>query len=539
MKNYKTLLRLVSLIVLTVLQACQEKQSENQPNILLIMADDMGYSDLGCYGSEIQTPNLDALAKEGLRFTHFYNAARCCPSRASLLTGVYPHQAGMGAMIRRNVKDNPRPGSYQGYLSENTVTIAEVLKEAGYYCSISGKWHVGEEHPSWPMDRGFDDYYGLISGASNYFDITRTKSKGAHRLFAKGNEEYRPPKEGFYITDAITQHALQTLEKTKNEKKPVFMYVAYTAPHWPLHALPEDIAKYKGRYSDGWDILRDERYTRMQKMGLIDSSMDLSPRDPKIPTWENAENKELMALKMAVYAAQIDRLDQGIGKIIQKLKESGKFENTLIMFLSDNGGCAETGVYGTNFWKNDIEPGSVDSYQSYGRGWANVSNTPFRYYKQWVHEGGISTPFIVHWPIKIQEQGEIVTDQGFITDIMATIIDVSGATYPQTYKGNIIVPLQGKSLVPVFEGGKRENHKYLFWEHMGNMAVMKGNWKLVSQRKEGEGKWALYNLENDRAELFDLSQKEPEIAKELLIAYKGWANKMELNKKVVNEFILE
>ena len=499
----------------------------------------MGYSDLGCYGSEIQTPNLDALANEGLRFTHFYNAARCCPSRASLLTGVYPHQAGMGSMIRRNVKDDPRPGSYQGYLNHNTVTIAEVLKEVGYYCSMSGKWHIGEEHPYWPMDRGFDDYYGLISGASNYFDITRTKSKGAHRHFAKGNQEYLPPKEGFYMTDAITQHAIQTLEKVKNKKEAMFMYVAYTAPHWPLHALPEDIAKYKERYNVGWDKLRIERYTRMQKMGLIDNSMDLSPRDPKIPSWEDAENKELMALKMAVYAAQIDRMDQGIGKIIQKLKESGKYENTLIMFLSDNGGCAETGIYGTNFWENDIKPGSVDSYQSYGRGWANVSNTPFRYYKQWVHEGGISTPFIVHWPNKIRGQGKIITDQGFITDIMASIIDVSGATYPQTYKGNTIVPLQGKSLTPVFEGKKREDHNYIFWEHMGNMAVLKGNWKLVSQRKEGNGKWALYNLKNDRAELFDLSQKEPEIAKELLTTYKGWANKMELNKEVKDEFILE
>lgn len=536
MRNYRFVFLLLALMVLYT-PGCKEKETSQRPNILLIMADDMGYSDLGCYGSEIHTPNIDALANKGLRFTHFYNAARCCPSRASLLTGVYPHQAGMGEMVKD--KSDSKPGSYQGYLSKNTVTIAEVLKDAGYYCSMSGKWHVGEEHPDWPMDRGFDDYYGLISGAANYFDITRTKFKGVNRHFAMGNEEYMPPKKDFYMTDAITKHAVTKLGEIKNTERPFFMYVAYTAPHWPLHALPEDIAKYKGRYSTGWDMLREERYETMKKIGIIDESMNLSPRDPKVPAWEDAEHKELMAKKMTVYAAQIDRMDQGIGKIISKLKETGNYENTLIIFLSDNGGCAETGVYGTNFWGNEIDPGTVDSYQSYGRGWANASNTPFRYYKQWVYEGGISTPFIVHWPEKIKEPGKIVTNRGIIFDIMATIIDIAEARYPEKYKGNSIVPLQGKSLVPVFEGKNRQGHEYIFWEHYGNMAVMHENWKLVSQQKEGDGEWALYNLENDRAELHNLAHEKPEIAENLLRKYKEWAKEMKVKRKIKDQFLSE
>ncbi len=537
MRNFRFPLFIIFLFVLLIYTGCREKSIDQRPNILLIMADDMGYSDLGCYGSEIHTPNIDALANEGLRFTHFYNAARCCPSRASLLTGVYPHQAGMGEMVKD--KSNSEPGSYQGYLSKHTVTIAEVLKEAGYYCSMTGKWHVGEEHPDWPMDRGFDEYYGLISGAANYFDITRTKFKGVKRHFAVGNEEYLPPKEGFYMTDAITEHAVKSLENRKNAEHPFFMYVAYTAPHWPLHALPEDIAKYKGRYSVGWDKIREERYERMKEMGIIDESMQLSPRDPKVPAWADAEHKELMTKKMNVYAAQIDRMDQGIGKIIAKLKETGNYENTLIMFLSDNGGCAETGVYGTNFWKNDIDPGTVDSYQSYGRGWANASNTPFRYYKQWVYEGGISTPFIVHWPEKIKNQGAILNNRGIIFDITATIIDVAKAQYPKTYNENPIIPLQGKSLLPVFEGKNRPGHAYIFWEHYGNMAVMHKNRKLVSQQKEGNGEWALYNLENDRAELHNLAQEEPEIAKDMLKKYKEWAKEMKVKRKIKDQFLSE
>ncbi|TKG97468.1 arylsulfatase [Puteibacter caeruleilacunae] len=514
-------------------------KEHERPNVIVILCDDMGYSDLGCYGSEIATPNIDALAKHGVRFTHFYNAARCCPTRASLLTGVYPHQAGMGAMVRHTDQPEREVGPYQGYLSKHTVTMAEVMNEAGYYCTMSGKWHVGESHPNWPMDRGFDDYYGLISGAANYFDITRAKKQGIERHFAKGNEEFVPSKEGFYMTDAITDHAVESIKKRKNQQEPFFMYLAYTAPHWPLHALPEDIAKYEGRYDEGWDKIREERYARMKELGILDESMNLSPRDAKVPAWKDLEKKKLMSRKMAVYAAQIDRMDQGIGRVIKQLKENGQFENTLIMFLSDNGGCAETGIHGTDFWKNDAWPGDGESYQSYGRGWANASNTPFSYFKQWVHEGGTSTPFIAHWPKMIKKEGAIVRDRAYITDVMATLVDVGNGNYPEKFKGNDIIPMHGKTLTPIFKGKSRKGHDAIFWEHFGNMAVTKGKWKLVSQQKEGKGKWGLYDLSIDRAEQHNLAYQKPELAKELLALYKEWAEETGVTRKIVDDFLPE
>lgn len=514
--------------------SCKKESSEDKrPNIIVILADDMGYSDLGCYGSDIRTPNLDQLAHNGVRFTSFYNSARCCPTRASLLTGVHPHQAGMGAMVRHTDRPVRNEGPYQGYLSKHTVTMAQVLKTAGYNCTMSGKWHVGETHPNWPMDRGFDDYYGLISGAANYFDITRPKKKGIERHFAKGNKKHIPNKEGFYMTDATTDHAVESIKKYARKDKPFFSYVAYTAPHWPLHALPEDIERYKNKFDIGWDSLRRKRFAKMKELGVIDKSIKLSPRDHKVPAWEDMDKKELMSLKMAIYAAQIDRMDQGIGKIVAELKRQGKFENTLIMFLSDNGGCAETGIYGTDFWKNGATPGDVNSYQSYGRGWANASNTPYSYFKQWTHEGGISTPFIAHWPKGITHKNKIMNNRGYVTDIMATIADLGKAKYPKTFNNEEIVPLHGKTLTPLFTGNTREGHDYLCWEHFGNMAIIKGEWKLVAQRKEGKGEWKLYNLNNDRIEQNNIIENHPDIAKNLLVLYKKWAKEVGMNRKIV------
>jgi len=517
----------VVFILLTVVSCnFQNKpvQPSERPNIVLIMADDMGYSDIGCYGGEVHTPNLDRLAGEGLRFTQFYNAARCCPTRASLLTGIYPHEAGIGGMVNppRGHEDNP---AYQGYLNENCVTIAEVLRQAGYYTAMSGKWHVGEERPHWPTDRGFDNYYGLISGAMNYWDITRGKSSGIKRHFAIDSTEYLPPNKDFYMTDAVTENAVNYLGEAGEQNRPFFLYVAYTAPHWPLHAWPEDIAKYRGKFMAGWDSLRVARFERMKKMRILKDNEQLSPRDPKVEEWAGLSNdkKEEMELLMAIYAAQIDRMDQGIGKIIDQLDAIGATDNTLILFLADNGGCAEGGIWGQKFWEEQGEPGSVESFLSYGQSWANLSNTPFREYKHWIHEGGISTPLIAHWPAGISDKGGLTSQPGHIVDIMATCCDLAETEYPETFNSREIVPLRGKSLLPVFNREIREQHDFLFWEHEGNRAVRAGDWKLVG--KKG-GDWELYNLTNDRAELNNLASDSINLLNNLAEKYNQWATEV-------------
>jgi len=504
--------------------SCTNKEKgpvTDKPNIILIMADDMGYSDIGCYGGEAKTPNLDRLAGGGLRFTQFYNAARCCPTRASLLTGLYPHEAGMGGMVNTSAGFAENK-AYQGFLNESCVTLPEVLKMAGYYTAMSGKWHVGEERPHWPTDRGFDNYYGLISGAMNYWDISRTKQPGIKRHFAVDSTEYLPPSEGFYMTDAITKNAVRYIEKAGNRNQPFFLYVAYTAPHWPLHAWPEDIAKYKGKFMSGWDSLRAARFERMIKMRILPENRKISPRDAEVKPWDSLseKQKEEMELYMAIYAAQIDRMDQGIGLILEQLDAIGKMDNTLILFLSDNGGCAEGGIWGQKFWDEQGEPGTADSYLSYGQSWANLSNTPFREYKHWVHEGGISTPLIAHWPAKIMDKGGLTSQVGHIVDIMATCCDVAGVDYPGTYKGNNIKPLRGKSLVPAFEGELTEQRDFIFWEHEGNRAARMGDWKIVG--KKGQP-WELYNLKTDRAELHNLANDSTKRLTKMVGAYQNWA----------------
>jgi arylsulfatase A-like enzyme len=513
----QTLGAAAALVSLHGARAAGQPQSKKQPNIVLIMADDMGYSDIGCYGGEVNTPNLDLLAAGGLRFSQFYNAARCCPTRASLLTGLYPHQAGVGHMV-----ENRGYPAYQGYLNDHCVTIAEALKSAGYRTLMSGKWHVGEDRPHWPVDRGFDRYFGLISGAANYFDITKTKAPGVVRKMAIDDQPYTPPKEGFYMTDAFTDHAVQFLDQYGREDMPFFLYLAYTAPHWPLHARPADIARYKGKYLKGWEQLREERYQRMIKMGLISDKWKMSPRDPQTQPWAQEEDKDLMDLKMAVYAAQIERMDYGVGRVLDKIRELGARDNTLVMFLADNGGCAEGGPRGFDNRKNGLPPGGVDSFMSYGQAWANASNTPFRRYKHWVHEGGIATPFIAYWPGVIKNGGAITRDVGHLIDVMATCLDVAGAEYPREYNGQKITPPEGKSLRPVFEGRGRPGHEALFWEHEGNRAVRQGQWKLVAI----EGKsWELYDLEADRTELNSLAAERPEKVNELKALYESWAKR--------------
>src|SRR5215469_10351373 len=435
--NRRSFLQMVSMTAAAGPLASVASAQSKRPNILILLADDMGFSDIGCYGSEIATPNLNRLASEGVRFTHFRNTARCCPSRSCLLTGLYPHQAGVGLMV----EDRGRP-AYQGYLNDRCATLAEVLRPAGYHTMMSGKWHVGEHRPHWPTDRGFDKYFGLISGASSYFGLG-DPDLARERQMALDDKPWNPPSDGsFYMTDAIADHAVDYLDKYGRGPQPFLMYTAFTAPHYPLHARPEDIAKYEGKYMKGWDALRKERHQRMIEMGIVDKRWPLTPRDSEAPAWDTVADKKAWDRRMAVYAAQIDRLDYGIGRILGKLREVGAEDNTLVLFLADNGGCAEIVDRG----KPGVAPGLPDSFMSYGIPWANASNTPFRLYKRWVHEGGIATPFIVRWPSVIKQKNGMTREVGHLIDIMATCVDVTEAIYPRTP----IHPMEGKSLMPVF-----------------------------------------------------------------------------------------
>ncbi len=496
------------------------------PNIIVILVDDMGYSDIGCYGGEVHTPNLDLLADNGIRFTQFYNAARCCPTRASLLTGLYPHQAGMGAMTRN--PETSQPGPYQGYINNSSVTIAEALKSANYYTAISGKWHVGDIQPHWPLDRGFDNFFGLIGGAGNLFDTSRGRHPDRETLHVIDTVAYIQP-DGFYMTDAITEHGIGFIEKAHQKNQPLFLYLSYTAPHWPMQAWQEDIDKYRGRYMEGWDKLSQDRLEKMTKLGLFDALNHNIMSDPDVPAWEtlSAEEKDRMDLLMSIYAAMIDRMDQGIGKIVERLKSLDEWDNTLILFLSDNGASSEYDMLGTDFWGNGWDgtaaPGSGDSFLSYGQAWANFSNLPFRLYKKNAHEGGIATPLITHWPNGISKPGRITDHPGHIIDIMATCLDIAGVTYPKTHKTHEITPNPGISLTSLFKNETQPEHESLFWEHTGNKAVRKGHWKLVA---EAGKEWELYDLSKDRFELNNLIQENPEVALSLILAYETWANQV-------------
>ncbi|HOB75825.1 MAG TPA: arylsulfatase [Phycisphaerae bacterium] len=477
----------------------------DHPNIVIILADDLGFSDLGCYGSEIATPNLDRLAAEGMRFTRFYNAGRCCSTRAALLTGQYPHRTGIGHMTA----NRGLPG-YQGFLNDRCITLAEGLGPAGYECWMSGKWHVGAIRPHWPLDRGFARYFGLIGGANSYFGAW------PGRLMLVDNEPFQPGGEGYYITDAITDRALRYLDDRPRNDRPFFLYVAYTAPHAPLHARPEDIARYRGKYDVGWDVIRQRRYERLRELGLIDGRWPLSPRDPGAPAWSAASDRDRWSLRMAVYAAQVDRMDYGIGRILQKLRDLGLEQNTLVMFLSDNGGDSEE----IDESLPGAPPGHPDSSVGYGLPWANVSNTPFRQFKRTVHEGGIATPLIVRWPAVLKNVGRVTPEVGHVIDILPTCLEAAGVAYPQTHNGRPIAPPDGRSLLATLRGERREGHTYLFWEHEGNRAVRNGKWKLVAQHA---GPWELYDLEADRTELNDLADRYPEQVRALAARYEQWA----------------
>jgi arylsulfatase A-like enzyme len=525
-----------------------KQQDKKRPNIIVILSDDMGFSDLGCYGGEAETPNLNMLAKEGLRYTQFYNTARCCPSRASLMTGLDPHQAGMGWMTTDDFK---LPG-YRGDLSHNAVTIAEVLKSAGYETAMTGKWHLNfdpkpnSNKQNWPLQRGFDHYYGIILGAANYFDpgyLTR----GNTLVNTTNDPEYHP--EHYYFTDAISDNSVKFI-KERDKSKPLFMYVAYTAAHWPMQAPNAAIAKYKGRFDKGWEALRHERLERMKKLGVIKADEELSPFDGK--PWATEPDKPAMLRRMETYAAMIDIMDQGIGRIIKQLKADGMYDNTLIFFLQDNGACAEivgngevrpvapnpnrVRKLGPDSLIYSIKPvttrdgklvmqgkklmaGPADTYVSYMQEWANVSTTPLRKFKHYVHEGGISTPLIVHWPDGLKAKGEMRGQAGHEMDIMPTILDITKTPYPKTYNGHDITPVEGKSLVPSFDN-KPITREAIYWDHEMNKAVRMGNWKLVSEADlKGmtytSAPWELYDISTDRSELNNVAAKHPDLVKKM------------------------
>lgn len=485
---------------------------DSRPNIIYIMADDMGYSDLGCYGGEVSTPNIDQLAANGIKLKKFYNNSRCCPTRASLLTGQYPHTVGMGGMVGPS-KGPKEYGPYQGFLNDSFPTIAEELKKVGYNTYMSGKWHVGERPEHWPLKRGFDHYYGLISGASSFFEITPAERD--KRRFVLDDKDYEIPKEGHYMTDAFTDHALGYLDQQKKDHngKPFFLYLAYTAPHFPLHALEADIAKYEALYMQGWDITRQKRYEKMKKLGLVDQRYTLSERPEVIPAWENATEKKEWARKMAVYAAMIDRMDQNIGKLVNKLKANGQYENTMIVFISDNGACAET--VNTKLLNDPSKKiGERGSYQIYGESWANASNTPFKKYKHYMHEGGVVTPCIIQWPAQIKPTKGYGDKTGHVIDLMPTAMELAGAK-----SGN----LAGESLSYLWKKGKSPERTYC-WEHEGNQAIRKGDWKLVKEFQDTY--WSLYNLAVDPTEENDLSGVEATRTKAMMAEYADWFAKV-------------
>ncbi len=522
--------------------------ADDRPNILVVLVDDMGWSDLGCYGGEIQTPNIDALASGGLRFSAFYNTGRCCPTRASLLTGLYPHQAGVGRMTF----DKNLPG-YRGQLAPNTVTIAEILKGAGYRTAMAGKWHLSltkelENHmknlnnqviretfsdpATYPIARGFEEHYGIIWGVINYFDPFS---------LVHNTEAIRSVPGDYYITDAFSDQAVKYIEKYARGDEPFFLYLAHCAPHWPLHALPEDIEKYRDTYKAGWQAIREARHRRQLAMGLFDSdTTPLSQRFNSNKAWAGNATRVWDARAMACHAAMIDRVDQGMGRIIKKLKELDEYENTLIFFLSDNGASREEPggpgfdrvsqtrdgrkviYFGGGKQKKPL-PGPETTYAGIGPDWANAANTPFRFFKATQHEGGIRTPLIAHWPKGLKGQpGRITHQTGHVVDILATCLDLAGASYPTQFHGKSITPLEGRSLVPILKGEKRKGHDALFFEHFGARAVRRGDWKLVAHPNRP---WELYTITRDQSETEDLATRYPERVKELARLWEAWASR--------------
>jgi arylsulfatase len=504
----------------------------DRPNIVIVLVDDVGFSDLGCYGSEIPTPHLDALAAGGLRFTQFYNCARCSPTRASLITGLYPHQAGMGFL---DGKVEPNSKGFHGKLLPRCVTIAEVLKDSGYFTAVTGKWHMGHQNGTPPWERGF--MRTLTSRFGEVYFPKEFDRPGTSHLYLNGKEIPKDDEilgKDWYSTDLFTDWGLKFIDEAKAENKPFFLYIAQGAAHFPLRAPAETIAKHKDRYRAGWDKLRAERHARQIATGLVDSRWPLAPRPEQSPAWDtvsDAEQDRFIQI-MAAYAAMIDHIDQAMGKLVAGLKQRGLYENTLILFLHDNGGNAEGGPPGITQGEGPI--GGPQSRVFLGMNWATLNNTPFRRYKHFTHEGGIATPLIAHWPAGIpssfnpqpeaqaNRDRRLVHEPAHLIDLMATAVDLAGAAYPKEYKGHAILPMEGVSLRPAFAGQSLNRQQPIFWEHEGNKAVREGKWKLVQRHKQP---WELFDMEADRTEQHNLIKSHPDIAAKLESAYTAWAQR--------------
>jgi arylsulfatase A-like enzyme len=529
-------LLLFSVAVVT-LGACQADMPE-RPNIIIIMADDLGFSDPGCFGGEIQTPNLDILAEGGIRFTQMYNCARCCPTRASLMTGKYQHLVGMANNGRNLDLDSP--------------TVAEILADNGYHTGMAGKWHLSQTQPvqpveeqlkwmahqvdygtfapleTYPCNRGFDEHWGIVWGVVNFFDPFS---------LVHNEEPITEVPEDFYMTDFITQKSLDMIDQFTGDEDPFFLYVAHTAPHWPLHALPEDIEKYRDTYTGGWEKLRNDRYERLIDMGLIDKERHTLPENSSKLSWEDCEVKQKEINHMTAHAAMVDRLDQGVGRIIEKLKETGQFDNTIIFFLADNGASPERPRRpgfdrpgftrdGTMIDYNPEEPGSELTYAGIGPAWASAANTPWRYWKVESFEGGIHTPFIVHWPEGLKgRENTINHGVGHAMDLLPTCLELAGVDYPATFNDKQTTSMDGKSLIPLIQEKISTTHDTLYWEHVGGRAVRIGDWKMSALRR---GEWELFDLSVDPTEINNLAEEQPERVETMNALWEGWAKRVNL-----------
>ena len=511
-----------------------------RPNIVLILADDLGYSDIGCYGGEIRTPTLDRLADEGVRLSQFYTSARCSPSRASLLTGLHPQQVGLGILT-----NDDRPRGYAGSLAEGCLTLAEILRSRDFATGLVGKWHLAASMrrptSAWPLRRGFERFFGTLSGCGSYYDpptLTRGESNA--------ESDARDP--DFFYTDAITDEAVGFVDAhTGTRQRPFFLHVAYTAPHWPLHAPDEaEIATYDGVFEDGWDALRERRLERSQAAGVLAPEVRLSDPDPVRPAWADAPHRAWQVRRMQVYAAQVERMDRGIGRIVAALEAAAALDDTIVVFLSDNGASPEelplvplerfrlradilrerTRAGAPVAIGNDPElpPGPEATFQSYGRAWANVSNTPFRRYKRWAHEGGVCAPFIIRWGSGDLAEGRVVDAPFQLIDVLPTVLEATGTSYPDARDGLPVPPLEGRSMLPALRGAEMPESS-VYWEHTGNAAARRGRWKLV---REFAHPWELYDLAADRSELHDLAAEQPALARELAADWNAWARRVGL-----------